>query len=200
RDQAEAVRALSALACFNRQVFATVTRTLNIGLPASLFEEFCTASYVEFTGPAQAVAKIHAIIRERLQPQVPPQDRQRIVQALLEDAGQARAAGDYRQVALLLRSLMPALAWPGLALPPSAWSALGTLFLDLADGGFVDEALSLGTALVEATEGSEARAVGEVARAHGLRRRGLLAEARTAYRTSDVANRRSGALSVLSLR
>src|SRR5690606_71200 len=93
-----------------------------------------------------------------------------------------------------------ALAWPGLALPPSAWSALGTLFLDLADGGFVDEALSLGTALVEATEGSEARAVGEVARAHGLRRRGQLAEARTAYRTCDVANGRSAGLSGLQLR
>jgi tetratricopeptide (TPR) repeat protein len=199
REQAQAVRALSAVACFDRTMFVTIARALNIGLPGGLFEDFCTASYVEFLDAERCIAKVHNIIRGRLQPQVPEDDRRLIARALLDETRACRLDGDYQRMALLLRALMPVLTWPSLQLPPATWSMLTVLCLDLADAGYVDAATALGRSLAGTADGSDAAIAGAVIEAHCLRRQGRLVEAKARYAACGVA-RGAGGLRNLRLR
>lgn len=181
REQAETVRALSGLECFDKRVFSAVTKALNIGLPVTLFDEFCSASYAELLPSSSRLAKIHDIVRSYLRPSIRSDDLLRIVLAVISEAQASKSEGYYPRVSWLLRSLLPVLTLPSLNIGTGTWSEIVVLCLDMADAGYVDEAIVIGDGLGLTSNPSDISILGDVIRAHCLRRTGRLKEARMIY-------------------
>ena len=186
RDQAAAVRALSSLACFDRGMFATVTRSLNIGLPLDVYDDFCRTSYVEVEEDSNQIAKIHTIVRERLEPNLDRRDIVVAIRSLLDDAFACRSDSNYQRAAVLVRSVLPGMLRFGVDLPPPQWARLAILCLDLADAGYVSVSQALGSGLSESSHGEAARTVGRVIQAHCFRRKGDLGKSQDLYRSDGL--------------
>ncbi len=181
REHAETVRALSGIECFDSRVFFTVTKALNIGLPVTLYDEFCSTSYAEILHQPSRLAKIHDIVRAYLRPRINGDDYCRIVLAVVAEAQATKNEGDYPRVSWLMRALLPALGILRGTLRASTWSEIVVLCLELADAGYVEDAISVANDLSRSSNPKAISVLGDIIQAHCFRRTGRLKEARENY-------------------
>ena len=183
REQAEAVRALSCLDGFDKRTFAAITKALNIGLPITLFDEFCSASYAEFVPSFSNFAKIHNIVCEYLRLSIRSDDLERIVLAVVTELQASKDEADYLRVSWLLRSLLPAFTLSSLHIGTGTQSKIVMWCLEMADAGYVDVAMTIGNELAAHANSSGIAVMGDIIQAHCFRRRGRLEDAKLLYVT-----------------
>lgn len=181
REQAEAVRALSGVELFDKRLFGEIAKALNIGIPVTLFEEFCAASYAEFAQRPVAIAKIHDIVRAYLRPTIATDDLGRIAAVVLSEAESSRRGGEYDRSAWLVRGLLPSLKSGRDVLGDDGQATLFDLCLELADAGHLAEAQAMGEELAAAPDDHGLATIGRLLRAHCSRRASRLEEARELY-------------------
>lgn len=103
-EQREAVRALSLLHAFDLGLFSAVNRGLNIGIPDTLFEDFCATSYIEsLHGSSLELYSIHRLVRCYLEPQVDVGTRMAIASVVIAEALDALYASHHDRATWLLR-------------------------------------------------------------------------------------------------
>ncbi len=184
KEQAEAVRALSSIESFDKKLFGEITKSLNIGIPVTLFDDFCSASYAEYIKESNTLAKIHDIVRAYLRPNIAVDDLLTIVNIVFSEAQRSNSHQDHARLVWLIRGLMPSLASGRVALDHEKLLGLFVFCADLADVGFIDEIMEIGDCLSMIPISAcldDLRLIGDAIRAYCLRRASRLNEATEIY-------------------
>jgi tetratricopeptide (TPR) repeat protein len=102
-EQREAVRVLSVLRAFDHGLFSALNRSLNIGIPDTLFEEFCATAFItRARGGDSELHSVHRLVRSYVAPQLDTRTRLAIASVLIaEAAASASAREDARSIRLL---------------------------------------------------------------------------------------------------
>lgn len=102
REQQEMIKLLSIVTAFDRALFASLAKALNVAFPLTLFEDFCRTAYTDLQDAQKGFYSIHPTIRHYLHDELSNDTVKAVNQVLSDELLLSLDEKDYRRCTWLV--------------------------------------------------------------------------------------------------